>query len=133
MERTALAHHGGYVRHPSLYFDEGDIVLTAEIRGDLRQVFKVHRSFLCHYSEPFRGMFSVVAQDQSEERYDSVPLVDMPAEDAAADVAALLEVMYKASCVLDHEFLLCILELNRLLALFIANSVIPDDPTLHWL
>ena len=83
--------------HSSLYFDDGDIALAAELQAGTKQVFKVHRIFLCHFSEVFRSMFAVVSSDESRERYEGVPLVEMPSEDSADEISALLEVMYKAT------------------------------------
>lgn len=85
-------------RHPALYFEDGDILLSAYATPTSRQLYRVHRTFLSHYSEVFRGMFAVVSATDVEESYDGLPLLNMPDEDTADAVASLLDVMYDSRC-----------------------------------
>lgn len=85
-----------YQRSPSLYFSDGDIILSAFSGPKTRAVFRVHRIFLSHYSEVFRDMFAVASDDNVQEKYDSIPVVNMPEEDTADAVGRLLDVMYNA-------------------------------------
>lgn len=82
-------------RHPSLYLADGDIILSAKASPELRQLFRVHKVFLAHYSDVFSDMFQVVSQEHSDETYDGVPVVTMPDDDNAEDLALLLAVVYK--------------------------------------
>lgn len=85
-------------RHPALYFDDGDIILSTYATPTSRQLFRVHRVFLSHYSEVFRGMFAVVSATNVEDTYEGLPLVKMPDDDTAEAVASLLDVMYNSRC-----------------------------------
>jgi hypothetical protein len=72
--------------HPSLYFDDGDIELSAvTVDGAISQLFKVHRINLRRSSEVFRDIFTV-AVDHREE------IVQM--HDSAEDLSALLQCIY---------------------------------------
>lgn len=97
---TGLPHLMELNRHPSLYFEDGDIVLSAYATLTSRQLFRVHRVFLSHYSEVFRGMFAVVSTTNIDEAYDGTPLLRMPDDDTAEAVASLLDVMYNSRCAL---------------------------------
>lgn len=81
-------------RHPSLYHADGDIVLSAKASPEQRQLFRVHKVFLAHYSDVFRDMFQVVSQENHDETYDGVPVVTMPDDDTAEDFATLLDIVY---------------------------------------
>lgn len=83
-------------KNSSFYYADGDIVLSAYASPTSRQLFRVHRIFLSHYSEIFRDMFTVVSGDYQEKMHDGVPLVDMPDDDSADAVASLLDVMYNS-------------------------------------
>lgn len=89
-----------YERHPTLHFPDGDIALSAKTRTGITQVFRVDRIVLSRHSEVFRDMLAV-ASDKSnpEERFEDIPLVTMPEDDAAEDLQSLLEVIYDASYV----------------------------------
>lgn len=78
--------------HPSLYFDDGDIELSAKASDGSVQLFKLHRIYLSRSSEVFRDMFAVGGNTKEE--------VEMP--DNAADISALFE----AICSATYVFLL---------------------------
>lgn len=92
-------------RHPSLYFPDGDIALSAKTAAGVTQIFRVDRIFLSRHSEVFRDMFAVSSDKSSgAETYDGVPLVVMPREDVAEDVHTLLDVIYNIECALSFLF-----------------------------
>lgn len=81
-------------KHPSLYHADGDIVLSAFLSPTSRQLFRVHKPFLVHHSDVFRDMFQVVSAEHVTEMYEGVPIVSMPDDDRADNLAILLEVIY---------------------------------------
>ena len=82
------------VRHPSLYLEDGDIILAARAESaNLVQTFCVHRALLAHYSEVFRDMFVVGAAPSTQ---DATPEVVLPSDDLASDIATFLGVIYNA-------------------------------------
>lgn len=88
-------------RHPTLYYSDGDIVLSAQSETEsppAMVLFRVDKLFLSRHSDIFRDMFAVVSSDNMEERYDDAPLVRMPG-DKAEDLAMLIEVIYDPSYV----------------------------------
>ncbi|EKM50913.1 uncharacterized protein PHACADRAFT_104048 [Phanerochaete carnosa HHB-10118-sp] len=85
------------LEHPSLYFADGDIALSARESDMLTYIFRVHRLFLSHYAVGLRGMIAAATGGDAIEEYDCVPLVRMPEEDCAEDVARLIEVIYDIS------------------------------------
>jgi hypothetical protein len=77
------------VRHESLWFDDGSIVLSLE-----RTLFRVNPSILCVQSEIFTGMFST-PQPKSKtinEGCSIIRLSDRPAQQPRSDFASC--VMY---------------------------------------
>ncbi|KIP08898.1 hypothetical protein PHLGIDRAFT_358678 [Phlebiopsis gigantea 11061_1 CR5-6] len=71
--------------HPSLFFEDGDIRLSANTADGSRQVYKLHRFVLCRASQVFKDMFVVSGTERREE-------VEMP--DRAEDISPLFEAMY---------------------------------------
>ena len=72
-------------RHASLYYDDGNIELSAITKdGGTTQLYKVYRGMLSRSSDVFRDMFAV-AGDRQE-------VVQMP--DAAEDLSELLECIF---------------------------------------
>lgn len=87
----ASAHHTmDDINHPSLWLDEGNIILRA--RSDNQQVirFCVHR-FLAHHSPIFRDMFALPAPSDAE-TLGGLPVVDL--QDKAEDVEVFLKALY---------------------------------------
>ena len=84
-------------KHPTLYRLDGDIVLSAALTPASRQLFRVHKLFLAQHSDVFGGMFQVVSEDHITETYEDVPMVRMPDDDRAEDLAVLLDVIYQPS------------------------------------
>ncbi|KAH9948099.1 hypothetical protein B0H21DRAFT_735367 [Amylocystis lapponica] len=90
------------IHHDTLYFPDGDVVLSAlmdpvqedNILIHPQQMFRVHRFLLKHNSVFFSDMFSLPAPERPNpnEVYDGVPLV--PMQDSATDLASLLSALY---------------------------------------
>ena len=93
---------GTLERHPTLYFPNGDIVLSAlaidsHSAGDSSdapktQLFRVHKFLLMHHSATFANMFAD-ADPGSGESYDGVPMVELQG-DTAEDLTLLLNYLY---------------------------------------
>lgn len=82
------------VRHESLYFADGDLVVATETNTvEQRTVlFRVHTVILAQHSPVFRDMLSFSRDGAGAETYDGVPLVRF--QDLADDVAALFDTFY---------------------------------------
>ncbi|KAL6307685.1 hypothetical protein BKA93DRAFT_727017 [Sparassis latifolia] len=85
--------------HPTLYFDDGNVVLSALSREDgSRQYFRVHQSILCRHSPVLADMFAIpplkasYSEDIIAETYAGVVHVQM--QDSAEDLASFLGVLY---------------------------------------
>ncbi|KAG2352877.1 hypothetical protein BDR07DRAFT_1312116 [Suillus spraguei] len=82
--------------HDSLYLVDGNIVLIAPLTTGQHQIFRVHQSVLSKNSPVFKSMFMIPGvQDREMEKYDGVPLVQLP--DGAEEVESLLRVLYHES------------------------------------
>ncbi len=81
-------------RHPTLYFPNGDIVLSASIDSapPRTQLFCVHKVLLTHHSTAFANLFAD-ANPGSGESCDGVPMVELHG-DKAEDLALLLNYLY---------------------------------------
>lgn len=87
-------------RHPTLYFDDGDIVLSATTSGTgIKQLFRVHRLYLSHASDVFRDMFVIATSSVDTEKYDGISLLPLP-HDSAQDLESLLDIIYHPTYVL---------------------------------
>ncbi|KAI1784925.1 hypothetical protein LXA43DRAFT_1040201 [Ganoderma leucocontextum] len=81
--------------HPTLYFPNGDVVLSALIDSEApptTRLFRVHKFLLMHHSATFANMFAD-AKPGSGESYDGVPMVELQG-DKAEDLALLLNYLY---------------------------------------
>ncbi|TDL15803.1 hypothetical protein BD410DRAFT_777713 [Rickenella mellea] len=86
--------------HESVYFPDGDIVLSALDDKRCKILFRVHKFILSHHSPVFKGMFTLPQPptqppQNSEAQCGVVQVVDMP--DRAEDFASLLSVLYDPS------------------------------------
>ncbi|KAM5546249.1 hypothetical protein V8D89_000375 [Ganoderma adspersum] len=97
-------------RHPTLYFPNGDVVLSAQASIHPRplaappktQLFRVHKFLLTHHSVTFANMFAD-ANPASGESYDGVPMVELQG-DKAEDVALLLNYLYNPTQMTFRRF-----------------------------
>ncbi|OCH96197.1 hypothetical protein OBBRIDRAFT_787655 [Obba rivulosa] len=84
--------------HPTLYYDDGNVVLSATSSSGHRSFFRVHRSVLCRHSSVLAEMFTIPPltidgrPDALAETYDGVLHVQMP--DRAEDLASYLGALY---------------------------------------
>ncbi|KIP11099.1 hypothetical protein PHLGIDRAFT_83859 [Phlebiopsis gigantea 11061_1 CR5-6] len=84
--------------HPTLYFDDGNVVLSALNKDRERCYFRVHQSVLCRHSSVFSDMFGMppkrepTPEGELSESYDGVVHIQMP--DSAEEVASLIDVLY---------------------------------------
>lgn len=95
--------------HPTLYFEDGNVVLSALPQEGHRQFFRVHQSILCRQSPILADMFALPplkasgSKDALAETYDGVIHVEMP--DSAEDLASFLHVLYDPLYVLSRTTL----------------------------
>ena len=75
------------IRHESLWFDDGSVVLSVE-----RTLFRVHHSVLCVQSEIFADMFRI-PQPSDEATIEGCAVIRLP--DKAADFVDLLKAIYE--------------------------------------
>ena len=88
---------GQIVKHDSLDFPDGDVVLSVTDNVGLQHVFRVDRVFLSRHSKIFAGMFSLPPSSIAvNEQHDGVPLVQLVG-DKLDGVADLLNMMYNSA------------------------------------
>ena len=83
----------GPIHHPSLYFPDGDIILS--VLGEerpTRTLLRLHRVMLSHFSTTFRDILSIPADPQANEMHDGVPVIAMP--DPYEDFVGLISALY---------------------------------------
>ncbi|KDQ58407.1 hypothetical protein JAAARDRAFT_68904 [Jaapia argillacea MUCL 33604] len=78
-------------RHPSLYFEDGSVVLLLPSTDESLVAYRVHRSLLSAHSEVFADLFTVPSPAVPE-KYDGVPLVKL--SDNAQDMEHFLNCIY---------------------------------------
>ena len=85
-------------RHPTLYYDDGNVVLSGRTQDGELQYFRVHKSILSRYSPVLADMFSIPpllvkgSRTQIAESYDGVVYVQMP--DSAEELTSFLTMFY---------------------------------------
>ncbi|PIL31451.1 hypothetical protein GSI_06152 [Ganoderma sinense ZZ0214-1] len=85
-------------RHPTLYYDDGNVVLSGYTQDGELQYFRVHKSILSRYSPVLADMFSIPpllvkgSRTQIAESYDGVVYVQMP--DSAEELTSFLTMFY---------------------------------------
>ncbi|TDL26984.1 hypothetical protein BD410DRAFT_783106 [Rickenella mellea] len=75
------------VRHPTLWFEDGDIVLTTNVT-----LFRVHRATLALHSPVFADMLSMPQPEGVETPLDDLPVVELSDKDA--EFTHLLQYFY---------------------------------------
>ncbi|KAI0094330.1 hypothetical protein BDY19DRAFT_881172 [Irpex rosettiformis] len=82
-------------RHPTLYFEDGDIAISATSKAkEYIEFYRIDKIFLARHSPIFKDMLSL-GKNNSEshnERYDGVPRVHL--HDDAEDVAGFIGALY---------------------------------------
>ena len=79
-----------YLHHPSLYFPDGNVAVTATKSCTERIVFRVHQSILSRASPVFRNLFALCT---SSEIYDGIPVICL--QDGAEQVESLFWFLYR--------------------------------------
>jgi BTB/POZ domain len=74
-----------------IYFEDGNVVLSAKDDGDNLVYFQVHKSILAKQSAVFKDMFSLPSPSVVE-KYNDLPLVHL--HDNAKDLKVFLQAMY---------------------------------------
>ena len=84
-------------RHPSLYLEDGDIVISATSKArTYTEFYRVDKVFFARHSPVFRDMLSLGDGDSAcNEQYDGAPKVHLL--DDAEDVAGLVGAIYNAA------------------------------------
>lgn len=93
-------------RHPSLYFADGDIVISATSKEKTyAEFYRVDKVFLARHSAIFKDMFSIGSAEGSsvdsnsnsevQRYYDGVPRVHL--YDDAEDVAGFIGALYNTA------------------------------------
>jgi len=83
------------VRHPKLYFADGDIVLSSDSPDRVTTFYRVDRLYLSRQSVVFEEILCVPTSLPPEETYDGVAWVRMP--DTTEELDKLLSAIYDAS------------------------------------
>jgi BTB/POZ domain len=89
------------VKHPSLFFPDGNIVLSI-MHNNEQHLFKCHKSVLAKHSPVFTDMFELALYEPESEEYDGVLSITIP--DAFEDVSALLTLLYDPLYVLLYLY-----------------------------
>lgn len=76
--------------HPTLYYSDGNVVLSGRGQDGSVQYFRVHHSVLSMHSHVLADMFAM--PPMKDETYDGMLHVRMP--DSAEDLASFLGVLY---------------------------------------
>lgn len=84
-----------FVKHSTLYFDDGDIVLAVQRPRKTRSflLFRVDKIFLSRYSKTFSDMLTMPASPEGREQYEGAPIVRLVGDDPKA-VEVLIQYMY---------------------------------------
>ena len=83
-------------RHPTLYFPDGDLVISATSRDKaFIQLYRVDKVFLARHSPVFKDMLFLGDGDSHNEQYDGAPKVHFL--DDAKDVADPIGAMCNAA------------------------------------
>ena len=84
-------------RHASLYFGDGDLIVSATSKDGETVLFRVHTAILGQFSPVFRDMLSFPEGAAGGEAYDSTPLVHL--YDDPDDVSDFIDALYHSGCV----------------------------------
>ena len=81
-----------YTHSSALYYEDGDVVLSANDKDGNTVLFRVDKLFLKRHSPIFADLFALPAGPEKREEYDGVPIVHLP--DCSEDVAVMLKAIY---------------------------------------
>ena len=79
------------VHHPSLYFPDGDIILSVLNKGQ-PTLLRLHRVMLSHFSVTFKDILAIPSDPQVNEMYEGVPVIVM--HDPYEDFTRMINVLY---------------------------------------
>ena len=79
-------------RHESLYFEDGDVIISSRGAAGDEVLFRVDKCLLARQSPVFSGLFSLPSQPGLNEEYDGVPLVRL--DEPSEAIQDLLNFMY---------------------------------------
>ena len=85
-------------RHPTLYYDDGTVVLSGLTLDGFRQHFRVHKSILARHSQVLADLFALPpllahgSKTEFAESYDGVVHVQMP--DSVEELSSFLNMFY---------------------------------------
>ncbi|KAJ7747295.1 hypothetical protein B0H16DRAFT_1280384, partial [Mycena metata] len=83
---------------PDLYFDDGNIVLSAKDGKGQTIYFRLSKRILAKNSPVFKDMLAMPTPE-TVEHYDGIPLVEMP--DDADDLRLLLSLLFVPQSILN--------------------------------
>ena len=78
-------------RHPTLYFDTGDVVICVD-QEESKHLFCVHKSILAHNSPVFKDMFRLPLGANVNDMYEDMPMVHL--HDDVSDIEVFLRALY---------------------------------------
>ena len=84
------------VRHPTLYYADGDVVLSTESADHKILLFRVDKIFLSRHSKVFAGMFSLPSTPGVHDEYEGAPMVRLFGDDPVG-LEDLLKFLYDPS------------------------------------
>ena len=82
----------GPIHESSLYFPDGDIILSVLTKKGRPAFLRLHRVMLSHFSITFRDILAIPADPQANEMYEGVPVIVMP--DPHEDFVGLISALY---------------------------------------
>ena len=86
--------------HPSLFYEVGDIVVSAPLSPTKVQPFRVHKAFLSVHSSIFRATLSLPSLPNTNDTVEGVPIIKL--HDNAMDMAGFLSALYNPACASNH-------------------------------
>lgn len=89
---TSFTHALPAHRHPTLYLEDGDIVLSSENENQVTTFFRIDKLYLRRQSMIFQEMFALPMLSTPGEMYDGVPWIRMP--DPTEELQDLLLALY---------------------------------------
>ena len=79
-------------RHETLYFEDGDVVISAQDATGCRVLFRVDKRSLARQSSVFESLFSLPTHSGLNEEYNGAPMAHL--DEKAEALQDLLSFMY---------------------------------------